>query len=75
MSQLPRLTPRRVLSALLRAGFYINHQTGSHVNLRHKQKSHLHVVIAMHNKDLAPKTLKSILVQSELTIEEFRKIL
>ena len=73
--KLPRLTPRKVLSALLRAGFYINHQSGSHVNLRHKTKPHLHVVIAMHGKDLAPKTLKSIIAQSELAIEEFIKIL
>ncbi len=64
-----------MLAALLRAGFYIHHQTGSHVNLRHERKNHLHVVIPMHSGDLAPKTLHAILVQSELMTEEFLDLL
>ena len=35
MPKLPRVTAKRVLRALLKEGFYIHHQTGSHVNLRH----------------------------------------
>lgn len=76
MPKLPRITSKKVLAVLLRVGFYIHHQTGSHINLRHNIKSHLHIIIPMHSKkDLAPKTLKSIIIQSELTIEEFIKIL
>ncbi len=75
MPKLPRLNPKNVLSALKRAGFYIHHQTGSHVNLRHEIKSHLHVVIPFHNKDLAPKTLKSIIAQAGLIVEEFKKLI
>lgn len=75
MPKLPRTTPKKVLAALQRVGFYIHHQTGSHVNLRHNIKSHLHIVIPMHDRDLAPKTLKSIIFQSELSLEEFLKIL
>jgi predicted RNA binding protein YcfA (HicA-like mRNA interferase family) len=71
MPKLPRVTPTKVLKALLRAGFYIHHQTGSHVNLRHHTKLRLHVVIPRHGRDLAPKTLKSIIAQAELTVEEF----
>lgn len=74
MVKLPRLNPRQVLSALLRAGFYIHHQSGSHINLRHNVKGRLHVVVPNHNRDLAPKTLKSIMSQSGLTIEEFIKL-
>ena len=73
MPKLPRITAKKVLKALLRAGFYIHHQTGSHVNLRHHIKLHLHVVIPRHGGDLAPKTLKSIIAQAELTVEEFSK--
>jgi predicted RNA binding protein YcfA (HicA-like mRNA interferase family) len=73
MARLPRVTAKRVLRALLRSGFFIHHQTGSHVNLRHHSKSHLHVVIPFHGGELAPKTIKSILVQAELTVEEFTK--
>ena len=74
MPKLPRLTPKNALSALKRAGFYIHHQTGSHVNLRHNFKPYFHIVIPLHNRDLAPKTLKSIIAQSGLTAEEFKKL-
>lgn len=75
MPKLPRVTARKTLSALLKAGFYIHHQTGSHVNLRHNAEEHFHVVIPRHNKELAPKTLKSILAQTEITIEQFIELL
>lgn len=71
MPKLPRLSSRKILAALMRAGFYIHHQSGSHINLRHLLKTHLHVVIPRHHRDLAPKTLKSIIVQAELTVDEF----
>lgn len=73
MARVPRVTAKRVLKTLLRSGFYIHHQTGSHVNLRHQTKPHLHVVIPRHGGDLAPKTIKSILAQAEMTVEEFTK--
>jgi predicted RNA binding protein YcfA (HicA-like mRNA interferase family) len=55
----------------VRVGFYINHQTGSHVNLRHGTKTHLHVVVPSHAGDIAPKTLKSILAQAEIDLGDF----
>ena len=60
---------------MLRADFYVHHQTGSHMNLRHHEKSHLHVVVPQHSGDLAPKTLKSIIIQAEMTVEEFVALL
>ncbi len=75
MQKLPRITPKKILAALMRAGFYVHHHTGSHVNVRHPLKSHLHVVIPMHNRDVSLKTTKSIIVQAELTVDEFIKIL
>lgn len=71
MSKLPRLSSKKIIKALSRAGFYVHHQTGSHINLRHLVKKHLHVVIPFHKKDLALKTLKSIISQTELTLDEF----
>jgi len=38
-------------------------------------KAHLHVVVPSHSGDLAPKTIKSILVQAEMTVEEFAALL
>lgn len=75
MPKLPRLNSRKMLSALLQAGFYVHHQTGSHINLRHPTKTHLHIVIPRHSRDLSLKTLKSIIIQAELSVEEFKKFL
>jgi len=76
MTKLPALKPKKVLKALLRAGFYIHHQTGSHVQLRHPQKLHLRVTIPYHSKfDLPPSVINSILKQAEISKEEFLKLL
>jgi len=75
MPKLPRISSRRLLQVLLRAGFYVHHQTGSHVNLRHCTKSHLHVVVPRHSRDLAPKTIKSVIIQAETTVEELARLL
>lgn len=75
MPKLPRITAKRLLRVLLKAGFYVHHQTGSHANLRHFQKPHLHVVVPRHGGNLAPKTLKSVLHQAEITVEEFVTLL
>lgn len=75
MPRLPRINSRKLLQILVRAGFHIHHQTGSHANLRHPKKSHLHVVVPRHHGELAPKTLKSIIIQADLTVEEFVRLL
>ena len=75
MPKLPRITSRRLLRILLKEGFYIHHQTGSHANLRHRTRTDLHVVVPRHAGDLAPKTLKSIVVQADITIEELVALL
>jgi len=75
MPRLPRITSRKLLQVLSRAGFYVHHQTGSHANLRHRTKTQLHIVVPRHSGDLALKTLKSIIVQSDMTVEEFVALL
>jgi predicted RNA binding protein YcfA (HicA-like mRNA interferase family) len=75
MPRLPRITSRRLIRVLLKAGFYLHHQTGSHINLRHHEKVHLRIVVPQHSGDLAPKTIKSIIVQAEMTVEEFVALL
>ncbi|MEK7368192.1 MAG: type II toxin-antitoxin system HicA family toxin [Planctomycetota bacterium] len=73
---LPVLKPKEVLKALLRAGFYVHHQTGSHIQLRHSSKTKLRVTIPRHDRfDLPRPVLRSILRQAELTVEEFLKLL
>ena len=74
--KLPALKPKQVLKALLRANFYIYHQKGSHVQLRHHTKQHLRVTIPYHTRfDLPPSIINSILKQAQLSKEEFLKFL
>ncbi len=75
MPKLPVLTSKRILKVLLKLGFSIHHQSGSHINLIHISKRHLHIVVPNHNRDLAPKTLKSIIAQAEISVEELIKFL
>ena len=64
-----------VIRTLLRAGFVIHHQRGSHVQLRHPSKPKLRVTIPNHARfDLPPSILASILAQAELTSEAFLRL-
>jgi len=73
--QLPILKPKDVISALRRAGFYIHHQTGSHIQLKHNQKTWLRVTIPFHRDDLPKPIIRSIIRQAELTVQEFLDLL
>lgn len=72
MTRLPRVKPKIVIRALRRNGFFVHHTTGSHYFLK---KNQLRVSIPFHNKDLKPGTLRSIIAQAGLTIEEFFSLL
>ena len=75
MPRLPVLKPKQVLRALKSAGFYVHHQRGSHARLFSRTRPELHVTIPMYNKDLPEKTLRAILRQAELSVEEFIELL
>ena len=70
--KLPVLKPKRAIKALERGGFRVHHTTGSHYILK---KDDLRVTVPYHNKDLKPGTLKSIIEQAGLTVEEFSELL
>jgi predicted RNA binding protein YcfA (HicA-like mRNA interferase family) len=75
MSILPILTATKILKALLRGGFVIVRQVGSHVQLKHPKDPQILVTVAKHNLDLTRKGLTSILKQAKLTTGEFLKLL
>jgi predicted RNA binding protein YcfA (HicA-like mRNA interferase family) len=62
--------PETPIRALERAGFYIHHQTGSHVAMRHERDRTKRVTIPQHGEDLKKGTLANILKQAGLTPEE-----
>ena len=51
MTRLPMVQPKHVVAALQRAGFEVDHQTGSHVVMRHPL-TEVRTVVAVHSKDL-----------------------
>ena len=71
MSKLPRITGKDAVRALSRAGFIHIRTRGSHFYLYHAEKNRLVTVPVHAGVTLAPKTLKSILDQALLTVEEF----
>ena len=74
--KLPALKPKQVVAALLRAGFYVHHQRGSHARLLHTTRLELRVTVPIHNKDLPLSLLKHrILKQAGLSEEEFLKFI
>jgi predicted RNA binding protein YcfA (HicA-like mRNA interferase family) len=74
MNGLPVVTPRQLIRALERAGFFVHHVRGSHHYLRHPDKQVL-ISVPYHNKDLKRGTLGAILRQAGITTEELRKLL
>lgn len=73
--KIPAVTPRQVIAALKKAGFYVHHQKGSHITLKHLSNPAKRVTSPYHNRDLNRKTLASILDQAGLTNEEFVALL
>jgi predicted RNA binding protein YcfA (HicA-like mRNA interferase family) len=75
MDSLPVIKPREAINALLRSGFYLHHQTGSHSRLVHKTMPDLKVTVPIHSKDIPKGTLRRTIRQAGLTIVEFLQLL
>ena len=73
MSKLPSLSGRACIAALERAGFVVRRQEGSHVILR-RADPFSQVVVPDH-KELDRGTLRAIIRQAGLTVEEFVRFL
>ena len=75
MSKLPRITGKEAISALKKANFIEVRVRGSHCYLYHEEKDKIVTIPVHRGKILAPKTLKSILNQANISIDECRKLL
>lgn len=69
MSKLPVISGRECVKVLEKVGFYIRRQEGSHIILR-RDKPFNQTVVPDH-KQLDRGTLKAILRQTNLSLEEF----
>lgn len=72
--ELPILKAKEVIWILEKLGFFIHHQTGSHVQMKHPLKPGLRVTIPKHNKDLPKPIIRSIIRQADLSVEEFKNL-
>jgi predicted RNA binding protein YcfA (HicA-like mRNA interferase family) len=69
VSKLPQLSGRECVRALERAGFLVRRQEGSHIILR-RAEPFAQLVVPDH-KELDRGTLRAIIRQSGLSVEEF----
>ena len=74
MTKLPVVSGRDLVKALAVIGYMADHQSGSHIILRHYLPPHRRLTIPNH-KEVAKGTLKQILREAGLTLEELLNLL
>jgi len=75
MTRLPAVKPRQLICAVKRAGFFVHQVTGSHYYLKRPDDPTLRVTVAYHNKDLKRGTLRAILREAGLSVDELLRLL
>lgn len=74
MPKLPILSGADLVKTFAKIGYEFDHQTGSHMILRHKEPPYRRLTIPNH-REIAKGTLRAIIRQSGLTREEFLNLL
>lgn len=74
MSTLPRVSGREVVKALRKADYEQDRQRGSHIILRQLSYPHRRITVPDH-KEIAKGTLRAIIREAGLTVEEFKALL
>jgi predicted RNA binding protein YcfA (HicA-like mRNA interferase family) len=72
MSRLPVCSGQDAVRAFQKVGYAVDHQTGSHIVLRHAQMRRLTVP---NHQELARGTLRALIREAGLTKEEFADLL
>jgi len=74
MPKLPIISGKDLVKAFAKLGYERDHQTGSHIILRHKDPPHRRLTVPNH-KEIAKGTLRAIIRQAGLTRDEFLKLI
>ena len=74
MSKLPVVSGHETLKAFQKIGYILDHQTGSHMILRHQNPPYRRLTVPNH-KTVAKGTLRSLIRESGLTVEQFTELL
>jgi predicted RNA binding protein YcfA (HicA-like mRNA interferase family) len=70
MGKLPVVSGKDTVRAFEKIGYEIDHQKGSHIILRQNYSPYRRLTIPNH-KEIAKGTLRAIIKQSGLTVDEF----
>jgi predicted RNA binding protein YcfA (HicA-like mRNA interferase family) len=70
---LPRVSGREVVRALRKIGYDRDRQRGSHIVLRQTAPPHRRITVPDH-KEVAKGTLRAIIRQAGVTVEEFNSL-
>jgi predicted RNA binding protein YcfA (HicA-like mRNA interferase family) len=74
LSKLPVLSGKELCKILRKIGYFIDHQAGSHIILRNENPPHRRLTVPDH-AEIAKGTLRAIIRQAGLSIEEFKKLM
>jgi len=74
VSKLPVVSGPDSVKALRRIGYEVDHQTGSHLILRRTTPPHRRLTVPNH-RELAKGTLRAIIREAGLTVDEFTALL
>ncbi len=72
--KLPVCSGKKVVKALRKIGYEVDHQTGSHIILRNVKPPHRRLTVPNH-KEIAKGTLRKIIKEAGLTVEEFLELI
>ncbi|MDP8206178.1 MAG: type II toxin-antitoxin system HicA family toxin [Candidatus Electryonea clarkiae] len=71
--KLPNIRPDKLIRALKKAGFFIDHQKGSHIYFLHANGKR--TTVPYHKKDIGKGLLHEILKQAGLTVQDLIDLL
>jgi len=74
LSALPRISGSVAVKALTKIGYQKDRQRGSHIILRQNYQPFRRIVIPNH-KEISKGTLRAIIRETGLTIEQFKELL
>ena len=74
MSHLPRISGREVVKTLRNAGYEFDYQSSSHIVLRQSAPPHRRLTVPEHD-EVSKGTLRAIIRQTGLTVDEFKALL
>jgi predicted RNA binding protein YcfA (HicA-like mRNA interferase family) len=74
LSKLPAVSGSQAVRAFERLGYEVDRQRGSHIVLRHPRPPHRRLVVPNHST-VAKGTLRALIREAGLTVDEFRSAL